>query len=100
MIMNATAEEIEAQSYVAAFQQGMQESGWSVGRNLRIDLRWGGADSDRIRRDAAELAALSPAVMIAAGGVVVNAIHRVTQTIPIVFAQSIDPVGAGHVESL
>ena len=100
MIMNATAEETEAQSYVAAFQQGMQESGWSVGRNLRIDLRWGGADTDRMRRYAAELAALSPDVMIAAGGVVVTAIHRVTKAIPIVFAQSIDPVGAGHVESL
>ena len=51
--MNATAEETEAQSYVAAFQQGMQEFGWSVGRNLRIDLRWGGANSDRMRRYAA-----------------------------------------------
>ena len=54
ILMNATAEEPEAQTYVAAFQQGLQEFGWSVGRNLRIDLRWGGGDADRTRRYAAE----------------------------------------------
>ena len=68
ILMNATAEEPEAQSYVAAFQQGIQEFGWSVGRNLRLDLRWGSDGADRARRYAAELAALSPDVMLAAGG--------------------------------
>jgi putative ABC transport system substrate-binding protein len=100
VLMNATAEEPEAQSYVAAFQQGMQEFGWSVGRNLRIDLRWGGGDADLTRRYAAELAALSPDVMLAAGGPVVSAMQRASRTVPIVFAQSIDPVGAGIVASL
>jgi putative ABC transport system substrate-binding protein len=100
VLMNATAEEPEAQSYVAAFQQGMQELGWSVGRNLRIDLRWGGGDADLTRRYAAELAALSPDVMLAAGGPVVSAMQRASRTVPIVFAQSIDPVGAGIVASL
>jgi putative ABC transport system substrate-binding protein len=100
ILMNATAEEPEAQTYVAAFQQGLQEFGWSVGRNLRIDLRWGGGDADRTRRYAAELAALSPDVMVAAGGPVVSAMQQATRTVPIVFAQSIDPVGAGHVASL
>jgi ABC-type uncharacterized transport system substrate-binding protein len=100
ILMNATSEEPEAQTYVAAFQQGMQEFGWSVGRNLRVDLRWGGGDADLTRRYAAELAALSPDVMIAAGGPVVSAIQRATRTVPIVFAQSIDPVGAGLVVSL
>src|SRR5262249_29931790 len=100
VLMNATAEEPEAQSYVAAFQQGMQEFGWSVGRNLRIDLRWGGGDADLTRRYAAELATLSPDVMLAAGGPVVSAMQRASRTVPIVFAQSIDPVGAGIVASL
>ena len=100
ILMNATAEEPEAQTYVAAFQQGMQEFGWSVGRNLRVDLRWGGDDADRTRRYAAELAALSPDVMLAAGGPVVSAMQRASRTVPIVFAQSIDPVGAGVVASL
>jgi ABC-type uncharacterized transport system substrate-binding protein len=100
MLMNATAEEPEAQSYVAAFQQGMQELGWSVGRNLRVDLRWGGSDADLTRRYAAELAALSPDVVVAAGGPVVSAMQRATRTVPIVFAQSIDPVGSGIVVSL
>jgi len=100
ILMNVTAEEPEAQSYIAAFQQGMQELGWSVGRNLRFDLRWGGGDADRTRRYAAELAALSPDVMVAAGGPVISAMQQATRSVPIVFAQSIDPVGAGVVSSL
>ena len=100
VLMNATAEEPEAQSYVAAFQHGMQENGWSVGRNLRVDLRWGGGNTDLTRRHAAELVALSPDVMVAAGGPVVFAIQRESRTVPIVFAQSIDPVGSGIVASL
>ena len=100
VLINATAEEPEAQSYVAAFQQGMQEFGWSVGRNLRVNLRWGGGDADLTRRYAAELAALSPDVMLAAGGPVVSAMQRASRTVPIVFAQSIDPVGSGIVASL
>jgi putative ABC transport system substrate-binding protein len=100
ILMNATAEEPEGQTYVTAFQQGMHELGWSVGRNLRVDLRWGGGDADRTRQYAAELAALSPDVIVAAGGPVIFAIQRATRTVPIVFAQAIDPVGAGVVASL
>jgi putative ABC transport system substrate-binding protein len=100
ILMNATAEEPEAQTYVAAFQQGMQEFGWSVGRNLRVDLRWGGDDAGRTHQYAAELAALSPDVMLAAGGPVIRAMQQATRTLPIVFAQSIDPAGAGVVASL
>ena len=100
VLMNASAEDSEGQSYVAAFQQGMQELGWSVGRNLRIDLRWGGADSDRWRRYAGELVGLSPDVIVAAGGAIVSVLQRVSRTVPIVFAQSIDPVGAGVAASL
>jgi len=100
ILMNATAEESEAQSYVAFFHQGMQEAGWSLGRNLAVDLRWSGGDADRRRQFAAELAALSPDVLVAAGGPVVVALKRAAPTVPIVFAQSIDPVGAGLVSSL
>ena len=100
ILMNASAEEPEAQSYVAAFQQGMQEAGWSVGRNLRIDLRWGGGDAELTRRHAVELATLSPDVMVAAGGPVIAAVQRANRAVPIVFPQAIDPVGAGHVNSL
>ncbi len=100
VMMNTAVEDSEAQTHVAAFQQGMQELGWSVGRNLRLDLRWGSNDPDRMRRYALELVALSPDVLLAAGGVVVTALQKVSRTVPIVFAQSIDPVGAGHVNSL
>ncbi len=100
ILMNAAAEDSEGQSYVAAFQEGMQELGWSVGRNLRIDLRWGGNDADRWRRYADELVGHSPDVIVAAGGVIVSLLQRVSRTVPIVFAQSIDPVGAGVVASL
>ena len=100
VLMNATAEEPEAQGYVAAFQQGMQEFGWSVGRNLRVDLRWTGGDANLTRQYAAELVALSPDVMVAAGGPIISALQRVSRSMPIVFAQSIDPVGSGVVASL
>jgi putative ABC transport system substrate-binding protein len=94
------SEDSEGQSYVAAFEHGVQELGWSVGRNLRIELRWGGIDSDRWRRYAGELVGLSPDVIVAAGGVIVAALQRVSRTVPTVFAQAIDPVGAGIVASL
>ena len=100
ILIHTEAEEPEGQSYVAAFQQGMQEAGWIVGRNLRIDLRWSGNSAERRRRHAQELAALSPYVMVAASNPVVQAMRQATRTVPIVFAQSIDPVGSGLIESI
>jgi putative ABC transport system substrate-binding protein len=100
ILINASAEDSEGQSYVAAFQQGMQELGWGVGRNLRVDLRWGGNDAERWRRYAGELVGFSPDVIVAAGGAIVVALQRVSRTVPIVFAQAIDPVGAGVAASL
>jgi putative ABC transport system substrate-binding protein len=100
ILMNIAADDSQAQTYLAAFQQGMQELGWSVGRNLQVDVRWGAGEVERTRRYAAELVALSPDVIVAAGGPVVAAVQRASRTVPIVFAQSIDPVGAGHVASL
>jgi putative ABC transport system substrate-binding protein len=100
ILMNALPEDPVPQSYVAAFQQGMQELGWKIGRNLRVDLRWGGNDSERWRRYAGELIGLSPDAIIAAGGAIVTALQRVSRTVPIVFAQAIDPVGAGVAASM
>ena len=74
--------------------------GWSDGRNIRIDTRWGAGDPDRIRRYAAELVALAPDVILASGGWVVGPLLQATRSVPIVFAQVPDPVGAGYVDSL
>jgi putative ABC transport system substrate-binding protein len=100
ILMNIAADDSVAQNYVGAFMQGLAQLGWSVGRNLRVDLRWGAGDAERIRRYAAELVALSPDVILAAGGPVVIAVQLSSRTVPIGFAQSIDPVGAGYVQSL
>ncbi len=90
----------EGRTYVAAFQQGLQELGWTVGRNVRIDYRWTGGDADRIRTDAAELLGLSPDVILVAGGSHVGPLQRATRSVPIVFVQVADAVGGGYVESL
>jgi putative ABC transport system substrate-binding protein len=97
--MNIPADDQEAQLYMAAFQQGLQELGWSVGRNLRIDHRWGPSNQERSRQQIAELIALAPDALLVAGGAVAEAVQQ-TRTVPVVLAQSIDPVGAGFVASL
>jgi putative tryptophan/tyrosine transport system substrate-binding protein len=86
--------------YVTAFAQGLAELGWTVGRNVRIEYRWGAGDLDRFRRYAAELVALSPDVVLAASGSIVSALQQASRTVPIVFVNTIDPVGGGWVESL
>jgi putative ABC transport system substrate-binding protein len=90
----------ELQARNAAFLQGLEALGWSVGRNLRIDYRWGLSDADRLRRSAEELTALAPEVLFAAGGPALIALQQVSRNAPIVFANVSDPVGAGYVESL
>ena len=91
----------ESQARIAAFLQGLQQLGWADGRNVRIDTRWATTDADDIRRHAAELAALAPDVLVAATGTVTAApLLQATRTVPIVFVQVIDPVGAGFVVSL
>jgi putative ABC transport system substrate-binding protein len=100
VLLPAAADDAEYQARVGAFLQGLQQSGWTIGRNLRIDTRWATANPDAIRRNAAELAALGPDVMLAHGGLSVGAIQQVTRTVPIVFPVFVDPVGAGVVESL
>jgi ABC-type uncharacterized transport system substrate-binding protein len=93
-------DDAEGRARFAAFLQGLQQLGWTDGRNLRIDYRWGGGDADNIRKYAAELAALAPDVIVAAGAAVVGPLLQATRTVPIVFVIVPDPVGAGFVDSL
>src|SRR5712691_3422208 len=100
VLMNVAADDPEAQARNAAVLQGLQELGWTVGRNVRIDYRWAAGDADRLRRYAAELVALAPDVVLASGTSTVGPLLRATGTLPIVFAGVADPVGAGFVDSL
>jgi len=100
VLMNRAADDREGQARLVAFQQALQQLGWSDGRNMWMDTRWGENDIDRSRRYAAELVALAPDVILASGGVSVAALQHVTRTLPIVFAAVGDPVGIGLVDSL
>jgi putative tryptophan/tyrosine transport system substrate-binding protein len=97
---NVAPDDPEARTRNAAFLQGLQELGWTVGRNVGIDYRWAGGDADRLRGYAAELVALAPDVVLASGTSTVGPLLRATGTLPIVFAGVADPVGAGFVDSL
>jgi putative ABC transport system substrate-binding protein len=100
VLMNAAADDPVGQTRIAAFLQGLQQLGWSVGRNVQIDTRWAAGDADRIRRYAAELTALAPDVIVATGSATVGPLQRASRAVPIVFVSTIDPVGGGFVESL
>ena len=95
-----SADDPESQVIVGAFLQGLQELGWTLGRNVRIDYRWGAVDEDGLRRYAAELVALAPDVILATGSSTVRALQRATSTLPIVFAATGDPVAGGLVAGL
>ena len=96
----ADANDADTRSRLAAFQQGLQQLGWSDGRNIQIDYRWGGGNAALIRRYAEELVALSPDVIFSSGAATVAPLLQVTRTVPIVFAGVVDPVGAGFVDNL
>jgi putative ABC transport system substrate-binding protein len=100
VLMNTAVDDPQGQADVAAFQQALQQLGWSEGRNVRTDTRWGANNVDRVRRSAAELFALAPDIILASGTLSVAAFQHVTRTLPIVFVQVSDPVGAGLVDSL
>ena len=100
VLMNTTAENAEGRAGVAAFQQVLQQLGWTQGRNVQIETRWGANDVDLDSRYAAELVALAPDVVLASGTLSVAAFQRRTRTIPVVFVQVSDPVGAGLVTSV
>ncbi|MGB8175608.1 MAG: ABC transporter substrate-binding protein [Pseudolabrys sp.] len=96
----AAADDPDGQVRSAAFVQGLQQLGWTDGRNIRIDYRWGAGDADNMRKYAAELVALAPDVILASGTASVAPLLQATRTVPIVFVQVTDPVGAGFVDSL
>jgi len=98
VLMNLTDDDLEASARVTALAQGLQQLGWTDGRNVQIDYRWGAIDADRTRRYAAELVALAPDVILAVGGPAVVALQQAA--LPIVFVNVADPVGAGFVSSL
>jgi putative tryptophan/tyrosine transport system substrate-binding protein len=100
VLMNLGADDAEGQARLAALLQGLQEAGWVVGRNLRIEIRWGAGDADNFRKHAAELVSHAPDVLFASGIPAATPLLQATRTVPIVFAQVVDPVGAGLVTSL
>jgi len=100
VLLPAASDDVEFQARVGAFLQGLQQSGWSIGRNLRIDTRWATANADDIRRHAAELVTLAPDVILAHGASTMRPLLQVTRSVPIVFPVAGDPVAAGFVDSL
>jgi putative ABC transport system substrate-binding protein len=99
-VLVAVGDDPESRGRITAFVQALQELGWTEGRDIRIDARWGGGDPDRFRRYAAELVALAPDVILVSGGSGMGPMLQATRTVPIVFVQVTDPVGAGFVDSL
>src|SRR5215467_4858400 len=100
VLMNRPADNPEGQTRFAAFLQGLQEAGWAVGRNVRIDIRWGTDDVDRQRTYTAELVALVPDIVLASGTLSLAAMQQASRSVSIVFAGVGDPVGGGFVDSL
>ena len=102
VLLPATADDADFQARVGAFQQALAQLGWIIGRNVRIDTRWGGGKSEDIRRHAMELVALAPDVILAHGTSTLRPLVQATRSVvvPIVFPIAGDPVGAGFVDSL
>jgi putative ABC transport system substrate-binding protein len=100
VLTNVAADDPEGQARVAAFQRGLQELGWSIGRNVRMDIRWGAANINRASSLAKELVTLQPDLILSQGTPLTAALQRETMTIPIVFVSVSDPVGSGFVKSL
>jgi putative ABC transport system substrate-binding protein len=100
VLMQFAADDHEAQLRNAALLQGLGELGWTVGRNLRIEYRWGANDGDRIRRYAAEIVAFAPDVIVCTAASILGALQQATRTVPIVFGSAVDPVAGGFVASL
>jgi putative ABC transport system substrate-binding protein len=100
VLLPAAANDPEFQTRMGAFQEALQESGWIIGRNVQLDVRWVTPEAAKIRQQAAELVALAPDVIFVTGGSVMAALQQATRTLPVVFVQVPDPVGAGFVDSL
>jgi putative tryptophan/tyrosine transport system substrate-binding protein len=100
VLMGGPESDPEEQARLAAFLDGLQQLGWTDGRNVRIDTRWPAGDAGRFRTYAAELVGLAPDVILASASASVAALQQASRSVPIVFANVIDPVGAGFVASL
>jgi ABC-type uncharacterized transport system substrate-binding protein len=100
VLMGMTADDPESQVRLAAFAQGLQQLGWTVGQNIQIDYRWGGGNAEMMRKNATELIALAPDIILAHSSTALTPLLQATRTIPIVFTTVADPVGAGYVDSL
>jgi len=100
VLMNLASDDAIGQGRIAAVLQGLQQLGWTDGRNVRIETRWGASDADRIRKYAAELVAFAPDVILTAGTPTLGPLLQATRAVPIVFVHVPDPVGAGFVDSL
>jgi putative ABC transport system substrate-binding protein len=100
VLMPLAADDPQGQARIAAFQQGLQQSGWTNGRNVLIDTRWTRGNADDIRKYAAELATLAPDIILATGSASTGPLLQATRIVPIVFVIVPDPVGAGFVDSL
>src|SRR6516165_3714223 len=100
VLMSARPDDPYQTTYLSAFMQGLQERGWTIGSNVRVDYRWAAGDADLRPKYAAELVALAPDVILATAGSIVGALQKESRTVPIVFVTTIDPVGGGWVESL
>src|SRR4029079_16330589 len=100
VLMSQTTDDPIAHARNAAFLQGLQELGWTVSRNVQLEYRWGPANVAQSRKFVADLIALSPDIIVATGGNTVGPLLEATRTVPVVFVQVTDPVGAGYVESL
>ena len=100
VLLPASADDADFQTWLGAFQQALAQSGWNIGRNVRIDTRWGGGKVDDTRKYAADLIALAPDVIVAHGASTVRPLLLATRTVPVVFPVLNDPVGAGFVDSL
>jgi putative tryptophan/tyrosine transport system substrate-binding protein len=99
-VLHAQADNADNRARQAAFQQELQRIGWTDGGNVRIDIRWGEGDADRIRKYAAELVALAPDVILTVSAAGVSPLLQATRSVPIVFVLVADPVGAGFADSL
>jgi putative ABC transport system substrate-binding protein len=100
VLMSVNADDAEMQGLVAALMQGLREVGWTVGRNLQVELRNSAGNVPRLRKDAEDLIALSSEVIVAGVGPTTSILQQLTRTVPIVFAQTIDPVGNGFIERM
>ena len=100
VLMSSAADDLDSQSRLTAFLDELERLGWTHGTNMQIEARWGAGNINALRRHAADLVALSPDAILAGVGGTAAPLLQATRTVPIVFAQTIDPVGNGYVASL